>query len=146
VNVLEELVVRAQAGDLDAFGRLVRRTQAMAYAVAKGVLRDSGLAEDAAQEAYLRGFRRLADLEDAASFAGWLRRIVITIALNMRRARRITFLPLDDMLDVPVLDEDETSWTDLQRRRIIELLAACEASTSASTRSSCLRSSTSPTQ
>ena len=118
MTLLEELVVRAQAGDLDAFGRLVQQTQAMAYAVAKGVLRDSGLAEDAAQDAYLRAFRRLADLEDPASFAGWLRRIVITIALNMRRARRVTFLPLDDMLDVPVLDEDETSWTDLQRRRL----------------------------
>jgi RNA polymerase sigma-70 factor (ECF subfamily) len=118
VNILEELVVGAQAGDLDAFGRLVQQTQAMAYAVAKGVLRDSGLAEDAAQDAYLRAFRRLADLEDPASFAGWLRRIVITIALNMRRARRVTFLPFDDMLDVPVLDEDETSWTDLQRRRL----------------------------
>ncbi len=118
MNILEELVVGAQAGDLDAFGRLVQQTQAMAYAVAKGVLRDSGLAEDAAQDAYLRAFRRLADLEDPASFAGWLRRIVITIALNMRRARRVTFLPFDDMLDVPVLDEDETSWTDLQRRRL----------------------------
>ena len=128
MTLLEELVVRAQAGDLDAFGRLVQQTQAMAYAVAKGVLRDSGLAEDAAQDAYLRAFRRLADLEDPASFAGWLRRIVITIALNMRRARRVTFLPLDDMLDVPVLDEDETSWTDLQRRRLAGALLTLTSS------------------
>ena len=118
MNVLEDLVARAQAGDLDAFGRLVQQTQAMAYAVAKGVLRDPAMAEDAAQEAYLRAFRRLGDLEQRASFAGWLRRIVITIALNMRRARRITFLPLDDMLDVPVLDEAETSWTSSQRRQL----------------------------
>jgi len=118
VNLLEELVVRAQAGDLDAFGRLVQQTQAMAYAAAKGVLRDPAMAEDAAQEAYLRAFRRLADLEEPASFAGWLRRIVITIALNMRRGRRVMFLPLDDMLDVPVLDEAETSWTNLQRRQL----------------------------
>ena len=115
---LGDLVVRARAGDLDAFGRLVQETQSMAYAVAKGVLRDAILAEDAAQEAYLRAFRRLGDLEDAASFAGWLRRIVITIALNMRRARRVTFLPLNDVLDVPVLDEDETTWTELQRLQL----------------------------
>jgi hypothetical protein len=30
-NLLRELVVRAQDGDLEAFGRLVRKTQAMAY-------------------------------------------------------------------------------------------------------------------
>ena len=114
---LDDLVIRARAGDLDAFARLVQHTQAMTYAVAKGVLRDAALAEDAAQEAYLRAFRRLADLDDPASFAGWLRRIVITIALNMRRAHRVTFLPLDT-LDVPVLDEAETSWTELQRRQL----------------------------
>ena len=37
---LNELVIRARGGDLEAFGGLVDRTQAMAYAVAKGVLTD----------------------------------------------------------------------------------------------------------
>ena len=128
MNLINELVVRAQAGDLEAFGRLVQRTQAMAYAVAKGILRDSGLAEDAAQDAYLRAFRRLRELEEAASFPGWLRRIVITVALNMRRARRVTFLALDDTLNVPVLDEHETSWTDLQRRQLAGALLTLTSS------------------
>ena len=35
-----DLVVAAQAGDMDAYGRLVQATQTMAYAVAVGVLRD----------------------------------------------------------------------------------------------------------
>jgi RNA polymerase sigma-70 factor, ECF subfamily len=113
---VNDLVIRAQAGDLDAFGRLVKATQTMAYAVAWGVLRDSGLAEDAAQEAYLRAFRRLQDLDQPAGFVAWLRRIVITVALNMRRAHRVTLLQLDDMPEVPVLDEAETSWSELQRR------------------------------
>ncbi len=117
-SLSNDLVVRAQAGDLEAFGRLVRATQAMAYAVARGVLRDSSLAEDAAQEAYLRAFRRLRDLEEPAAFVGWLRRIVITVALNMRRARRLTLLRLDDVPEVPVLDEAETSWSELQRQRL----------------------------
>ena len=115
---LDDLIVRAQAGDLEAFGRLVRATQSMAYAVARGVLRDSSMAEDAAQEAYLRAFRRLRDLEEGAAFAGWLRRIVITVALNMRRSRRVTLLRLDDVPEVPVLDEAETSWSEVQRRRL----------------------------
>ena len=119
---LDDLIVRAQAGDLEAFGRLVRATQSMAYAVARGVLRDSSLAEDAAQEAYLRVFRRFRDLEDRAAFAGWLRRIVMTVALNMRRARRLTLLRLDDVPEVPVLDEAETSWSELQRRRLARAL------------------------
>jgi RNA polymerase sigma factor (sigma-70 family) len=115
---LNALVVRARAGDFEACGRLVQATQVMVYAVALSVTRDSSMAEDAAQEAYLRAFRRLGDLEEPAAFIGWLRRIVITVALNMRRARRLTLLQLDDVADVPVLDEAETSWSELQRRRL----------------------------
>ena len=59
---INNLVTRAKEGDLDAFSRLVHATQAMACAVAMGVLRDPDMAQDAAQDAYLRAFRRLADL------------------------------------------------------------------------------------
>jgi RNA polymerase sigma-70 factor, ECF subfamily len=112
-----DLVRRAQTGDLEAFAGLVGTTQKMAYAVAKGVLRDGGAAEDAVQDAYLRAFRRLRDLEDPRGFIPWLRRIVITVALNQLRGHRCTFVPLDDV-DVPVLDEAETRWSDEQRRRL----------------------------
>ena len=90
----------------------------MACAVALSVLRDPGLAQDAAQEAYLRAFRRLGDLEDPAGFVTWFRRVVITVALNLRRSRRTTLLQVDEVPDVPVLDEAESSWTDAQRQRL----------------------------
>jgi len=115
---LDDLVIRARAGSLEAYGRLVQATQTMACAVAYGVLRDPSLAEDAAQDAYLRAFRRLGDLDQPAAFLGWFRRIVITVALNTRRRRRQTLLCLDDVPEVPVLDETETVWTELQRRRL----------------------------
>ena len=61
---LNRLVERARNGDVDAFAEVVRATQQMAFALACGVLRDSALAQDAVQEAYLTGFRRLPDLSD----------------------------------------------------------------------------------
>ena len=127
VESLSDLVVRATAGDLDAFGRLVRETQVSAYAVARSVLRDPGLAEDATQEAYLRAFRRLRDVHEPAAFPAWLRRLVVTVALNMRRSQRWTFLRLDDIPEVPVLDEAETIWTDQQRQRLAGALLTLSA-------------------
>ena len=115
---LNSLVAHARDGDLDAFGRLVRATQTMTFGVAVSVLRDAGQAQDAVQEAYLIAFRRLGDLGEPAAFLSWLRRIVITVSINARRARRHTLLRLDDVPEVPVLDEAETSWTELQRQRL----------------------------
>ena len=119
---LNELVERAQSGDLAAYARLVEATQAMVLGVSLRVLRDRGLAEDAVQETYLRAFRMLGDLDEPAAFPGWLRRIAITAALNLRRARRMTFLQLDDAEDVPVLDETETTWTERQRAQLAAAL------------------------
>ena len=124
---LSDLVTAARAGDVAAYGRLVQATQAMSLAVAVSVLRDPAGAEDAVQEAYLRAYRRLGDLEDPAAFPGWLRRIVITAALNLRRVRRVTLLDLDDVLSTPVLDETEKRWSDAQRHRLAAALLTLSA-------------------
>jgi RNA polymerase sigma factor (sigma-70 family) len=124
---LSELVIRAQAGDVEAYADLVKATQRMVYAVAFSVLRDATAAQDAGQQAYLRAFRRLGDLDEPAAFAGWLRRIVITVALNMRRARRTVLLALDDVPEVPVLDESELRWSDAQRHRLAAALLTLSA-------------------
>ena len=121
-ELLADTVRAAQRGDVGAYGRLVQATQTMAFAAALGVLRERGAAEDAVQQAYLRAFRRLSDVKEPSSFPSWLRRVVITVALNMRRARRRTLLCLDDVADVPVLDETETRWSDMQRHRLAAAL------------------------
>jgi RNA polymerase sigma-70 factor (ECF subfamily) len=116
------LVIAAQGGDISAYESLVRMTQVMALAAAMGVLRDRALAEDAVQQAYLRAFRRLQALRDAAAFTSWLRRTVTTVALNLRRTRRATFLCLEETASAPVLDEDEEHWSESQRIRLATAL------------------------
>ena len=62
VEALKSLVVRAIAGDIAAFERLVRQFQGMAYGCACAYLGDVHLAEDVAQEAFIDAYRQLADL------------------------------------------------------------------------------------
>jgi len=61
----------------------------LAYRVARGVLRNDADAEDVAQEALLRAYRRFERLRDRARFRGWLVRISFRLAIDrLRSAKR----------------------------------------------------------
>lgn len=69
------LVARARDGAADAFAALYRRHHAAILQVCRRWLRDDHLAEDAAQETFLRGWLALPHYAGTGSFEGWLRRI-----------------------------------------------------------------------
>jgi RNA polymerase sigma-70 factor (ECF subfamily) len=119
---LGELVQAARAGDLGAYARLIRATQEMVYAVARRILDSRDDALDATQEAYLRAFRGLAGLEQPAAFPGYLRRIALRAAYDLRRTQRATFAPVELALELPALDEREERWSDEQRRALATAL------------------------
>ena len=60
----------------------------IAYRVARGVLRNDADAEDIAQEALLRAYRRFDRLRDPLRFRGWLVRIVFRLALDRARSAK----------------------------------------------------------
>ena len=92
-----ELVRRAQAGDLEAFGELVTRFQDFVYGLAYHLCGSFEDAQDLAQEALVRAYQRLAEVAEPAAFPGWLRRVTISVCLNALRAmRRQAGLSLDE--------------------------------------------------
>src|SRR5438093_290702 len=97
---LDTLVERAQAGDVEAFDRLVRRFQDIAVGYAYSILGDFHLAEDAAQEAFIGAYHSLPGLRVSAAFSGWLQRIVFRSCLQLRRGRRIVTVPLDEAAEL----------------------------------------------
>lgn len=84
------LVAATLAGDLNAYGVLVRRYQDTYFRFATRMLGDREDADDALQSAFVRAFRALRDCRDPARFAAWLYQIVINECrtLGSRRARR----------------------------------------------------------
>ena len=103
-NEITELVLRAQAGDRGAYGALVERFQPTVYAVALARLRNPAEAQELAQEVFLHGMKKLAQLRDPQCFAGWLRQITVRMAIN-RLTRRG---PLH-RADAEVLDHAEAA-------------------------------------
>jgi RNA polymerase sigma factor (sigma-70 family) len=99
-EALISFVRRAQAGDREAYGWLVRRFQDMAVGYAASILGDFHLAEDAAQEAFLEAWRDLAQLREPAAFAGWLRRIVFKQCDRLTRGKRFATVPMEVAIDL----------------------------------------------
>jgi RNA polymerase sigma-70 factor (ECF subfamily) len=77
-----ELVHAAQEGDNDAFGELAQRFERMVHSVCFQRLRNFAEAQEAAQEVFVKAFRKLNQLEEPAAFAGWLRSIAVRQAIN----------------------------------------------------------------
>lgn len=76
-------------GDVRAFDDLVRRTETRVRSVALAILRDRSEAEDAAQDAYLRAFRRASGYRGEGPVGAWLCRIAVRSAHDaLRRASR----------------------------------------------------------
>jgi RNA polymerase sigma-70 factor, ECF subfamily len=89
------LVRAARNGDREAFMQLVRAHQAGVRAFAHGLVGDRMLAEDIAQEAFLRAWRGLAAFRGDAGFATWLYAITRRAALDQLRRPALRTVPVD---------------------------------------------------
>lgn len=79
---------RCLNGDADAFGHLVERHWGSVYAVVYGNTPMRADAEDVAQEAFLRAYRKLAMLRAPDQFGPWIRRIAANLAHSWTRIHR----------------------------------------------------------
>jgi RNA polymerase sigma-70 factor (ECF subfamily) len=91
----EDLVVRAQDGDLAAFERLVRQYQEMAYAIAYQVVGDADDAHDVCQECFIKLHRVIGQYRPRHRFSTWLYRLIVNTAIDFqRREARARHAPL----------------------------------------------------
>jgi len=94
----EELVRRLKAGDERAFEELVETYRERVYRVAWRVVRDDEVAEDVAQEAFIRVFRHVGRFQERSSLYTWIYRITVNIALNrLRRDRFRHMVPMGEL-------------------------------------------------
>lgn len=112
----------------------------LAYRVARGVLRNSADAEDVAQEALLRAYRRFERLRDHSRFRAWLVRIAFRLAIDRVRASKrretretqwLRQVPAASTEDVAAANEFqghlERAMDDLpDKHRLVLLLAAMQ--------------------
>jgi len=79
------LIARAQAGDKEAFRKLVERHQRRAFAIAMSLVRDENDARELVQDAFLRVYKGLANFQGGSSFFTWLYRIITNLSIDLIR-------------------------------------------------------------
>jgi RNA polymerase sigma-70 factor, ECF subfamily len=96
-----DLVVRAQRGDKGAYADLATGIADRFLAVARRILRDLDLAEDATQQALLSIWQDLPQLRDPARFDAWSYRLLVRACYAEGRKQRrwtpnLRLLPVDE--------------------------------------------------
>lgn len=84
-----ELVRRAQLDDKEAFEELVRRHQHRVFAVAGGILRNRGDAEDIAQQVFVKAYFSLKRFDQRAAFSTWLFKITVNECWDLLRRKKV---------------------------------------------------------
>jgi RNA polymerase sigma factor (sigma-70 family) len=97
---MRDVVEQAMRGDREAFGWLVGQTSDRMFAIATRILRDSHLAEDALQGAFITAWRELPTLRDPDRFEAWVRKLLVHACYAEARRRRswaanVRVLPVD---------------------------------------------------
>ena len=90
-----ELVERALRGSQEAYREILRRYERPVFSLVLRMVRDRTVAEDLAQEAFVKGFSKLDTFDPKRKFSSWLFKIAHNGTIDYLRKQRETVLSLD---------------------------------------------------
>ena len=101
-----ELVARSQNGDKEAFEQLVIRNQDLVFSLAFKLSGNRDLANDIAQEAFIRAWRAIEKFRGDSAFSTWIYRITVNTAWTLRKkAKKHNLANIEETQEPIVIDE-----------------------------------------
>jgi RNA polymerase sigma-70 factor (ECF subfamily) len=102
-----ELVIRAKAGDHEAFARLVDGSLDRLFTLAVLILHDADRAQDAVQEALVSAWRDLRALRDPDAWDAWIHRLTVWSCYRLaKRERRRDVIEARAAAEMPEVSGD----------------------------------------
>lgn len=98
-----DLVTRALEGDERAYAELLARYERPVFTLVVRMVRDRMVAEDLAQEAFVKAFGRLGSYDPSRKFSSWLFKVAHNTAIDHLRRRELETVSLD----APVSEDDD---------------------------------------
>lgn len=101
-----ELVKKSQLGDRSAFEQLVIRHQELVFSLAYKLTGNREMANDVAQEAFIRAWKAIEKFRGDSTFSTWIYRITVNTAWTLRKkAKKHNTLNIEDTYEPIVIDE-----------------------------------------
>jgi RNA polymerase sigma-70 factor (ECF subfamily) len=111
-----DIVAWAQDGDETAFRELVRRYQRPVFSLVYRMVRDRELAEDLAQETFIKVLNAIDSYRPEHKFSSWIFKIANNAAIDHLRRRELDTLSLDGAPDAVTPDRQEATALQLGNR------------------------------
>ena len=124
-----DLVEGCRRGDPEAFRALFEKHKDIVYSIALRYSGDPAVAQDIAQDTFLKLFSTVGSFRGVANFESWLYRMVVNACFDQKRKTRRLAPLLDEVLamlrtpDMSVLDEVLRSEMSTHVRSVVESLA-----------------------
>ena len=101
-----ELVKKSQLGEKAAFEQLVIRHQELVFSLAYKLTGNRQMANDVAQESFIRAWKAIEKFRGDSTFSTWIYRITVNTAWTLRKkAKKHNTLNIDDTYEPIVIDE-----------------------------------------
>ena len=85
-DTIDDLVRRAQGGDVGAFEGLYRAHAAAIFGLCRRMVRDETEARELVQDVFVRAWERLTSFRGQSVFGTWLHRLAVNVVLSDRRS------------------------------------------------------------
>lgn len=107
-----DLVAHALAGHGDAYGELLGRYQRPVFTLVLRMVKDRSVAEELAQDAFLKAFEKLSSYDPSRKFSSWMFKIAHNTTIDHLRRRSVSTVSLDEPVggdeDGPVRTVEDT--------------------------------------
>jgi RNA polymerase sigma-70 factor, ECF subfamily len=118
-----DLIARAQNGDVDAFCLLVSGHQRVMYALALRFCCNHHDAEDLVQEVFLSAYRAIRGFRGESTFHTWLRRIMVNSFLSHKRRKELpTSADVTEGTGFPAAGAERTAFNNVVVQQILQRL------------------------
>ncbi len=120
----KELVRLSKEGDEDAFAVLVKKYRIKVFNLAFSLTHDRDVADDLAQEAFIKAYYALPRFQLKSGFGTWLYRITINHVRDyLRKKGRVKQISIDNIKESAIRQEDKTmkeeKFTEEKRRKLL---------------------------